>query len=158
MICNSTPLILLSKINQLEILKDIFGFVLIPESVKDEVLIEDKPGFIIIKKAIENNWIKIINPKKKLDLNLGNGEIDAISLAKEKKDTLIIDDSYAIKAARIYNVDTIRTTTVIFTALKKKIINKKQAIELINKLIENDYYIKPTEYSIILNKLNENKT
>lgn len=155
MICNSTPVILLSKINQLRILKETFGSIIIPESVKNEILIENKPGFIIIKKAIEDNWIKIVNTKNKLNLNLGNGEVDAISLAKEKKDTLIIDDSYAIKAARTYGINTIRTTTVVFIALKKKIINKKQAIELINKLIEEGYYIKPKEYSVILNKLKE---
>ena len=44
MISNSTPLILLSKINQLTILKKVFNKITIPEGVKDEVLIENKRG------------------------------------------------------------------------------------------------------------------
>lgn len=153
MISNSTPLILFGKINNLDIIKKVFGPITIPESVKNEILIEGKPGFVIIKKAINDKWIKITNPKNKLNLDLGLGETDAISLAKEKKETLIIDDGYAIKAATFYNIDTIRTTTIIFIALRKKIINKKQAEDLLNKLIKEGYYIKPEEYSILLYKL-----
>ena len=155
MISNSTPLILLSKINQLTILKKVFNKITIPEGVKDEVLIENKPGYIIIKNAIEEGWIKVEKIKYKLDINLGKGETEAISISKEKKETLILDDAYAIKAAKSYNINTIRTTTIIFIALKKKIINKEKAIELLNKLIEEGYYIKPAEYAIILTKLKE---
>ncbi len=72
-----------------------------------------------------------------------------------KKDTLILDDAYAIKSAKIYNIETIRTTTIIIMAIKEKIINKNQAINLLNQLIEEGYYIKPNEYVIILNRLKE---
>jgi len=37
-ISNSTPLIALAKINQLQLLKEYFGEVLIPEEVYDEVV------------------------------------------------------------------------------------------------------------------------
>lgn len=153
MISNSTFLILFSKIDKLDIIKKVFGSITIPESVKNEVLVDGKPGFVVIQKAINDKWIKITNPKNRLNLNLGVGETDAISLAKEKNDILIIDDGCAIKAAKFYNINTIRTTTLIFIALKKKIINKKQAEDLLNGLIKEGYYIKPEEYSIILNKL-----
>ena len=153
MICDSTPIIFLSKINKLELFKELFTSIIIPESVKEETLIENKPGYEAIKKAIEEKWIKIANPKKRLELNLGKGETDAISLAKEKSETLIIDDAYAIKAAKVYDINTIRTTTIIFMALKRKIINSEEAIKLLNKLIEEGYYIKPAEYAAILNKL-----
>ena len=153
MICDSTPIIFLSKINKLELFKELFTSIIIPESVKEETLIENKPGYEAIKKAIEEKWIKIANPKKRLELNLGKGETDAISLAKEKSETLIIDDAYAIKAAKFYDVDIIRTTTLIFIAINKKIISKKEAVNLLNKLIEQGYYIKPAEYAAILNKL-----
>ena len=155
MISNSTPLILLSRINKLEFLKKLFGKIVIPESVKEEISIPSKPGYEIIKKAIETKLIVVLNPKTKLDLNLGKDENDAVALAKEKKETLIMDDAYAIKAAKAYDVNIIRTTTVIFMAHKKEMINKRQAIDLLTKLLEEGYYIKPAEYAAIINRLDK---
>lgn len=153
MICNSTPLIFLAKINQLKLLKNLFTTIIIPEDVKTEILKQDKPGYLTINTAIQQGWVKIKNPKDNKNLHLGNGENAAINLAKEKKHTLIIDDALAIKVAQEFDINIIRTTTLIFLALKKKLINKKQAITLINKLIENGYYISPKYYSKILTKL-----
>ena len=153
MICNATPLICLAKINQLELLKKLFGYIIIPQSVKEEVLIEDKPGYFIINDAIKKSWIKVDEPKEEINLGLGKGETSAINLAKERKDKLIIDDAAAIKSAKIFNIHIIRSTTVIFMAVEKKIINKKQAISLINKLLEIGYYISPRYYSAILTRL-----
>ena len=155
MISNSTPLIFLSKINKLNLLKQLFKTITIPEDVKKEVLKENKPDSIKIRKAIEEKWIKIKNPEDNKDLQLGSGESAAINLAKENKTSLIIDDALAIKAAQEFNIETLRTTTVIFQAIDKKIINKEQGIELLNKLIENGYYISNEYYAKLLTKLKD---
>ena len=80
MISNSSPLIFLSKIGELDILRKLFVKIKIPSSVKEEVLIEDKIGGEFIKEAIEEGWIKIEDPKKTLELSLGKGENSVISL------------------------------------------------------------------------------
>ena len=59
----------------------------------------------------------------------------------------------AITAAKELGVNAIRTTTIIFMAIKKKIINKEEGIKLINNLIENGYYISNEYYSKIITKL-----
>ncbi len=153
MISNSTPLILLSKINKLDLLKRLFGHIIITDAVKEEVLIEDKPGYSLISQAIKSGWIKIENPKKDGELGLGRGENSAINLAKEKKDKLIIDDAFGIKAVKGLNLEFIRTTTVVFIAVEKSIINKKEAVSIINNLIENGYYISPKYYAEIFGRL-----
>lgn len=150
MISNSTPIICLAKINQLELLKKLFNKIIIPEVVKDEILVEGKPGFSIISNAIEKGWILVENPKNNYDFGIGKGENAAINLAKEKQDTLIIDDSYAIKIANSFNIDNFRTTKIIFLALKKNLINKKEAKSFIHKLVQNGYYIKQEIYSKII--------
>src|SRR3989344_4943169 len=141
MISNSSPLIFLSKIGKLSLLKELFREITIPTSVKEEVLIDKKPEADTIKRGLEEKWIKIVKPKKLLELNLGNGESQAISLALERKDSLIIDDQKAIRAAETLDVNILRTTSIIFIALKNKKIDKKEALELINALIKNGYYI-----------------
>ena len=155
MICNSTPLIYLAKINQLELLKKLFHKITITQIVKEEVLIEGKPGYSIINNAIKEGWIKIFNPKKDISLGIDKGENSTINLAREKKDTLIIDDALGIKIAKSFNIDFIRTTSVIIMSLKKNIINKEQAISFINKIIDAGYYLSPNIYSKIMQFINE---
>ena len=82
MICDSTPLILLAKINKLDLFKKIFKTIVITEDVKDEVLKEDKPGYLTIQNAMKEGWIKIKNPKDNQNLQLGKGENSAINLAR----------------------------------------------------------------------------
>ena len=153
MISNATALICLSKINNIGLLRRVYSFVLIPSAVKNEVLIEGKDGFSIINNAIESGWIKIADPKKNLNLGLGAGENQAINLAKERKDSILLDDAFAIKAAKAFNIPIVRTTTVVFTALQKRIITKAQALGILNQLIENGYYISTKDYAVLISKL-----
>ena len=121
--------------------------------MKEEVLVKGKEGYSIIQNAINKGWIKVIEPKKSLNLGLGNGENQAISLAIERKDSIILDDAFAIKAAKALNVPVLRTTTVVFTALKKRIIKKAQALDIFNHLIESGYYISTKDYAVLISKL-----
>lgn len=155
MISNSTPLICLAKIGQLRLLKTLFGGVTVTDAVKGEVLVEGKPGYSLVADAFSEGWIRVSNPKQLVELGLGKGENSALSLAKENNDTLLIDDAAAITAARALGVDFLRTTTVIFTAVKKKMINKKQAAVLIRQLVKAGYYISPRFLAEILAKLTE---
>ena len=156
MISDATALICLSRINKLDILKRVYSAVIIPPAVKNEVLLEEKEGYSIIKSALESGWIKVVEPRKILALGLGAGENQAISLAKERKDNLILDDALAIKAANALDIPIVRTTSVVFTALNKKIISiisKKQALSLLNQLIENGYYISIKNYAVLISEL-----
>lgn len=153
MISNASPLIFFSKISQIPLLKELFHSILITREVNDEIFIEGKPGTIDIANAIKQGWIKVVEIKEKMPIGIKGGESTVINLAMERKDKLIVDDSIAIKVANAFGIVTIRTTTVIFMAVEKNIITKKQAISFINKLIDNGYYISPRYYSAILAKL-----
>lgn len=155
MISNSSPLICLSKINRLDILRKLFKKLIIPEAVRNEVIIENKIDSLPIEKAIKDRWIKIENPQKENNLSLGDGENSAISLAIEKRGQLIIDDARAIKIARSLNIPIIRTTTAVLMAFQNKILTKKQALEIIKELVENGYYISPKYYSELIENLIE---
>lgn len=153
MISNSTALICLSKINKLDLLKSNYTTILIPSAVKKEVLLKGKEGYSSIYNAIKSGWIKVIDPKKSISLGIGAGENQAINLAREKKDSIILDDAFAIKAAKAFEIPVIRTTTVIFTAIRNKIITKTQALDTLNQLIENGYYISTRDYAVLISKL-----
>ncbi|MAE49497.1 hypothetical protein CMI48_01580 [Candidatus Pacearchaeota archaeon] len=155
MISNTSPLILLSKLGKLAILKDLFNNITISKEVQEEVITPNRADAQTIQEAINQNWIKVKESKTKKDLGLGKGENSVILLAHEKKDTLIIDDAAGVKMARSLGIPILRTTSVFFLALKKNLINKEQTIKLLNKLIEEGYYIAPKHYTRLLDKLRE---
>lgn len=83
-IVNATPLIALSKINQLNLLNELFSEVIIPQSVYNEVVIQGQNKFGT-KDLLNAQWINIqnvpsmtiINP---LLLGLDQGELEVIQL------------------------------------------------------------------------------
>ncbi|NIU01306.1 MAG: DUF3368 domain-containing protein, partial [Nitrosopumilaceae archaeon] len=86
-ITNSTPLIHLSAINKLFLLKERFGEIFIPPAVYDEVVIQssEEPGS---KEVKDSKWIKSVEVKDRLSIkilnsDLGLGESECIVLAKQ---------------------------------------------------------------------------
>ncbi len=151
MMSNATPLICLAKINKLDILKKLFGKIIISEDIKKEILVEGKEGYQILNNALSQEWIKIDNPKKNISLGLGRGENSIINLAREKKDSLIIDDAVAIKMARSFGIECMRTTTLIILAVNNNLYKKKEGLSIINDLIKAGYYISPRHYIELAN-------
>ena len=153
MISNATPLIFLAKLNELGLLQKLFGIITIPEAVKKEIFIEGKQGFFSLQMMMQKGMLQIKNPAIRLPLGLGEGETSAISLAKETKDRILMDDTPAAQRAQEFGIETIRTTTIIFHAYKKGMINKDKALSLLNQLIDNGYYITTAQYTKLIEKL-----
>lgn len=155
MISNATCIICLSRLNKLELLEKVYGKILIPPAVKEEICFQEKTGFLQIESALSKKWLIVEKPKTVKNFGLHDGENETICLSLEKKQPVILDDKAAILIAKSLGIETERTTTTIFRAIAKKIITKIEGIETLNKLIENGYYIAPAEYSKLLTKLSE---
>jgi predicted nucleic acid-binding protein len=105
-VSDSTILIGLAKIGKLDLLKQIFSRVFVPEEVFKEVVerAEEKPGSKIIKKA---SWIKTkpVKDKTQVSFLLGSlekGEAEVLVLARElKADLILIDEEKVRKSAVI---------------------------------------------------------
>ena len=88
-VSNSTPLIHLAKIGQLELLHDFFGNILIPQAVFDECVIEGyehedailiaQAKWLFIEYVTNHNLVKLLNA------DLDKGESEAITLALERQ-------------------------------------------------------------------------
>ena len=98
-VCNSSPLIALAKIERLDLLKSLFGRIFIPEAVWEEVALKGrgKPGGEGMEEAI-NLWVEKRDVQDKLAVeilltDLGIGEAETIILAKElNADIVLLDD------------------------------------------------------------------
>ena len=154
-VSNSSPLIHLSKIGWLILLKKIFNRVVIPRAVFQETVIkgEDK-GYLdakLIRKATEE-WIEVkdLEESQRKEFNLilkmapiGHAEAEAIVLAKDMNLPILVDDLIAQRIAKSYEIETYWTTSVVLRAWKENIISKDKTKKIIEDLIESGLRIKP---------------
>ncbi|MBS3098397.1 DUF3368 domain-containing protein [Candidatus Woesearchaeota archaeon] len=129
-VCNSTVLVYLSKIDRLYLLKELFGEILIPEAVKKEVIDEGKKRNYIdaieIEKAVNEGWIKVqkIAVEPILEkIGIDAGEAEAISLAHKRKLEVLVDQDHARDAAKLLRINPKGTIRVLLLALKEGLIN-----------------------------------
>lgn len=106
-VSNTSPILNLAIVNQLGLLQEQFGEILIPTAVLDELKIsEDRPGSQAIREAVSAGWIQIREVSneplaKLLQQTLDRGESEAITLAVElHADWTVLDEREGRKAAK----------------------------------------------------------
>jgi len=132
-VSNSSPLIFLSAIGLLELLKNEFREISIPEVVYEEITSNDLKGSNEVRNA---DWIKVMPVKNKDALTfsslLDKGEEDAILLASEQKaDLLLIDDLAGRRAASMHGINVMGTLGFL------KIMHKKGRIRNLKTFLDD---------------------
>ncbi len=157
-IVNSTPLIVLSNINHLDLLKKLYTDIYIPQAVFDEITAKNDSACHQIKNNLD--WIHIckINnetQKRMYQAKLHAGEVEVMILAQETQDKilLIIDDNAAKKTAKFLGLKVTGTLGVILKAKKENMI--PDVTTLLDQLIKNGFYITPYVYSLVQNEAGE---
>ncbi len=143
-ISDSSPLIHLSQIGCLNILKELFGEILIPPAVYREVVIDglERPGSREVKEA---SWIKVVEVrnmhlKRILQLSLDEGEAETIVLALEiNADRVLLDDREARLQAKRLGLRVTGTLGVLLRAKKLGLVGGLK--EELNKLREFGFRI-----------------
>ena len=131
-VSNSGPIISFARAAHLELLKQLFTEISIPEGVYEDIVVRGagKPGAVEVKSA---GWIKkekVRNPVKvdQLPAGLGLGEREAIILAQDLKAALLIDDRKARKVAEESGVVCFGSLRVLKEAKERKLIEEIRPI------------------------------
>ena len=158
-VANSTPIILLEKVGQLDLLKQMYSRVLIPEAVYVEVITDGelrRGGHDFIT---GNHWIDIAQVKNNearmlFSTNLHEGEVETILLAIERSaDLCILDDLMARKYAQNAGLVITGTLGVIIAAKNKGWIDTVKPI--MDRLLDVGMYIGNELYSTVLSAVKE---
>ena len=156
-IVNSTPIIVLSNINQLELLQKLYNDIYIPQAVYDEVTEKEDSACHQIKIC---NWIHVCkikneSEKRMYQAKLHDGEVEVMILAKENPQdtTVIIDDNAAKKTAKFLGLKVTGTLGIILKAKQQNLIPSVTTI--MDKLIQNGFYITPKIYDLVKNAVGE---
>lgn len=143
-VSNAGPLIHLAKIGKLNLLKELFHQVSIPDAVKKEVVDRGKeegmPDSFLIENEINKGWIAVqkdINDRiKEIAEKVGIevGEAVAIMLAREKKYPILLDDLAARRFAAGLGLKVIGSVGVLIKAVQTQKISKKDALDALDRL------------------------
>jgi predicted nucleic acid-binding protein len=137
-IVNTTPIIALALIEQLDLLPRLYGRVVIPPAVQTEVLQGGAQG-IGVTEIQTANWIRVIaltDPRRADSLpDLDRGEAQVIALAQElRADLVVIDERLARKYARRLKL---KLTGTLGVLLRAKQVGFVQAIKpLVEQLVQ----------------------
>ena len=131
-VCNSTPLIALSRISRLELLSEYLGIVYIPQQVYDEVVTHGGDLFGA-KEVASADWMKLKEVTNRiavdsLSVSLDKGESEAIVLAKEMNLLLVIDDRDGRKIAESLGLKITGTIGLLLLAAEDGKLDLKQSI------------------------------
>ena len=157
-IVNSTPLIALCNADLLNILKEIYGSIIIPKAVFDEVTTKKYSACLQIKQNLD--WITVetitnIEDRKMYKVKLHAGEVDVMILAQAdpKADLVIIDDNAAKKTAKYLGLTVTGTLGVLIKAKQSGIISSVK--NAITKIQSNGFYINENIIKLALKQAGE---
>ena len=160
-ICNTSPIINLSKINRLDLIEKLYQRIIIPGEVFNELIVKghDKENIPAIQALIDNNLIGIREVQSKalvraLEQDLDPGESSAIALAVEMNaDLVILDERDARETAEIYNLKKTGFIGILMKAKQKGFIDSVK--KYLDQAIEKGFRIDEKLYFSIIGKLNE---
>ena len=116
-ISNTSPLLYLYRIGGIHWLPQLFDEIWAPEAVRNELMAGRSKGYDV-PNPVDFEWLQIINPKSMpsewLALDLGAGEIAAMSLALENPNHIILlDDRLARRTAQAAGLEVWGTLKVL---------------------------------------------
>jgi predicted nucleic acid-binding protein len=147
-ISDTSCLIALSRIEKLDLLKDLYHEIIITKDVQQEFG-GSLPDWILITE------VKDKQKQKDLEDRLDKGEASSIALALEiDNTTLIIDEIKGRKIAQSLNIDIIGTIGIIILADKKGLIS--DVISTILLLANKGFRLSDNLINKIINKYGQN--
>ncbi|MDX2305088.1 MAG: DUF3368 domain-containing protein [Microscillaceae bacterium] len=150
-ISDTTTITNLWKIVRLDILRQLYGVVIIPKAVWDELTAIPQQAIDLV----QQNWIQVQLPNNQaffyqLLQELDEGESEAIALSVElNADYLIIDETLGRKKARSLQIKVIGLLGILLLAKQQNLISELKSIleELENRA---GFFIHPALYKEVL--------
>ncbi|MDR0910202.1 MAG: DUF3368 domain-containing protein [Spirochaetaceae bacterium] len=126
-ICDSSPLIALAICNKLAILEKLYGKVVVPRAVYNEIVVRSKPNALELIEWTRDKVVDINDDDLADAINvvLDRGESEAIALYKElNADVLLIDEKAGREYAEGYGVKIIGTLGVLLKAKQSGLVKE----------------------------------
>lgn len=158
-VSDASPIISLATVGQLDLLQKLYGTVIIPQAVRNEIMGEEEghPGIPAVKTAkwIETREVANQLTVMSLQLELDEGEAEAITLAVElKADLLLVDERKGRRLASRLGLKFIGLMGVLVEAKKRNLLPAVKPVmdDLIKKA---GFWISGELYTRVLQSVGE---
>jgi uncharacterized protein len=160
-VSNTSPILNLAIINQLDLLRQQFEEVIIPAAVLSELRLDEEfPGVNPIRQALQSAWMHTTEVKnshvvRALRLELDHGESEAIALSLELGlNQILMDENDGRTIAKAMGLT---PTGVLGILLKAKRAGKLDSIKLVMRILQQDagFYIAPDLLTALLREAGE---
>lgn len=132
-VADTSPLHYLILIDQIDVLEPMYGRIVIPTAVRDEMLRPEAPSAVRSWAINLPLWVEVHTPESAaypLSRNLDLGEWEAISLALTlKAPILIIDETRGRKEAQAHGLRVIGTLGILRDAHDLNLLDIRDAIQ-----------------------------
>lgn len=163
-VSDTTPLISLLKINRLSLLEKLFGQVLIPQAVYNELIADVRfeqeanqvrqSSFIMVKQVNSPSSVSVLKRVTGLD----QGESEAIVLSDEMQaDILLMDEAKGRSVSQEMGIKVMGTIGILMAAHAEHELSADEAKECIDILQHTGRHISQRHYQMLLDRLNDNK-
>ena len=147
-VSDTTPIISLMKIEQLYLLEKMFGYIVIPKAVYDELTVNEKFAKEILK-IKEAEFVKVGEVKNDSSVNilrnvtgLDAGESEAIVMAGEKEaDLLLMEEHKGRQVAKKLGIKITGTIGILLQAFDEGMMSKEDVKKCILVLKESNIRI-----------------
>jgi uncharacterized protein len=161
-VSNSSPLIYLSALQDLDLLHAILGAITIPGAVFREVVVDGQgqPGAREVERAV-GNWITVVDIEDCSEVNrlqtasgLQAGESEAIILGGQLHiGRIVLDDRQAVREAEARGLTVVRTSAIYLAAKRAGIIHQMKP--KLDPLRLSGFHLRDEHYRVILQRAGE---
>jgi len=146
-IVDTTPIIALSSVGQLDLLRALFDRVIVPPAVHDELRAGGwgRPGFSAVEEAPWMVTVQLVDPSRAVMLSdLDRGEAEVIALALERGANLVIlDERLARTHAKRLGLNLTGTLGLLVGAKRRALLHEVWPI--VQQLREAGFRLGPAE-------------
>ena len=154
-IVNSTPIIGLADIGRLDLLKQVYDQITIPQAVYDEIItpsvkgqVDENSDWITVEKIQDSSQKRMYRAK------LHAGEVEVMILAQEQDaDLVILDDNAAKKTAKYLGLNVTGTLGVLLRAKQEGHI--EAVSPLMDALVKDHFFIDEKVRGMVLKQAGE---
>lgn len=161
-VSDTTPLISLLKINRINLLERLFGEVMIPQAVFNELTVDDRflleaeqirqQNFIIVKPINNPESVSILKRVTGLD----QGESEAIVMTDElKADLLLMDEAKGRNVSAQMGIKFMGTIGILMAAYDEQELTASEVKECVDGLQRAGRHIGQRHYQMLLSRLKD---
>ena len=140
-------MIILARIERLQLLKELYETILMSPAVKVECIDKGREAgatdVVAMENGIKQGWIQLVNLDKEEmrearrlmdEVRIGMGEAETLVLARSRNALAVLDDKEAKAIAKSWNLEYTSTLMVLYETFAKNLIDYDELVEDLAKL------------------------